>query len=120
MAHKYLRLFGFGKLGPTKKAWDIAHENLEIGRNSSFLAVKHKKLGTVMVGRLLWFLRSYLMARNNFRRSESEGPRPTRKSWAIAHENMGIGQNSRFLAVKRKTNEEWSWRVSGYGSLGRI
>jgi len=44
MAHKNLRLYGSGRPGPTQKAWDIAHENLRIGRNSSFLDVKCKKM----------------------------------------------------------------------------
>jgi len=43
MPHKYFRLSGFGQPGPTLKAWAVAHENKEIGQNSSFLAVKCNK-----------------------------------------------------------------------------
>jgi len=42
------------------------------------------------------------MARKYFKRSGSGGPGPTRKAWAIAYENMEIGRNSSYLAVKRK------------------
>jgi len=114
---KNLKRSGSGGARPTRKA---AHENMVIVLNSSFLAVKCKTMRNGHGGQWLWFLRSYLMAQNNFWRSGSEGPRPTRKAWAIAHENMGIEQNSSFLAVKRKTNEECSWRGGGYGSVGRI
>jgi len=42
------------------------------------------------------------MARKYLRRSGFGGPGPTRKAWAIAHENMAIEQNNSFFAVKRK------------------
>jgi len=52
-----------------------------------------------MAGWWLLFLRSYLMAQKNFRRS---GSGPSWKAWAVAHENMGIRRNSSFLAVNAK------------------
>jgi len=42
------------------------------------------------------------MAQKNFGRSRSGRPVPSQNVWAIAHENMGIGQNSHFLVVKCK------------------
>jgi len=61
-----------------------------------------------------------MMARKSFRRSESGGPEPIRKAWAKVYENMGIGRNSSFFAVKRTKKEERSWRGGDYGSIGLI
>jgi len=43
MARRSFRRSGSGGPGPTRKEWAIAHEYMEIGRNSSFMVVKCNK-----------------------------------------------------------------------------
>jgi len=65
---------------PAPVAWAIAHVNLGIRRNSSFMAVKSQKMETIMARWWLMFLRSFFMGRQNFRLSGSgrSGTRRTR------------------------------------------